>query len=264
MPYILLIALLVLTYFSTKEIEQTKKNELLDKIKILSKKSYKIERFLVTKFPIFEGYLTKENRNKLRQYLLHDHLNLAISKKLVQVRNDKHLRRLSLEQKLIRVTRSKLTNFYFYNVREKYRFLTPNAHKALILITKRFQEYSKDFEIPFHSKFAVSSIIRPLTKQEKLRKKNINASYVSSHSYGNSFDIFYDDFFIDIWPEMKASKDTFTNLDSLKKRIGFMMGDSLRRQLKTILMRTLIKLQEEGKIYAIIETNQKCFHVSAR
>lgn len=229
-------------------------NEYVDRI-------YKIERDYIENFPAYEDYGTSEKEATLRQFLLMDHLKVAESK-MDPLASDKEIDKLVNEKKLIAVEVGKDIPYYFYNVPKKYRYLTPETKKGLDMIAERFQAtLRKKKDVPV-VKIAVSSAIRPDSYQQKLREKNGNASFASSHSYGVSFDIFYEDYFVKLPDPDGTIYISRAIQDTLRTRFGFLMGDSLQRQFRSMLMETLIELQEEGKIYAILEKRQKCYHVT--
>ena len=112
-------------------------------------------------------------------------------------------------------------------------------------------------------KFAVSSMLRPTGYQTQLRDRNTNASLVSSHSQGVSFDIFYDEYFVrlpDPAPDLSAPEAAVQ--EALKQRVGYLLGASLRRQFRAALTETLLQLQDEGLVYVILEKRQRCYHVT--
>ncbi|MCP4763843.1 MAG: hypothetical protein GY870_18875 [archaeon] len=111
-------------------------------------------------------------------------------------------------------------------------------------------------------KIAISSATRPKDYQKGLTKRNINASFESTHNYGTSFDIYFEDFYIS-FPEPRTDNSTSMKLqEQLKRRFGFLTGDALRRQFHSILMETLLQLQDEEILYAILERKQHCYHVT--
>ena len=112
--------------------------------------------------------------------------------------------------------------YYFYNVRERYRYLTPLAGRGLQKLTERFQEnLKKRKELP-SVKIAISSVLRPLTYQKNLTRRNINATIVSTHSYGTSFDIFFDDYYVSLPQPKSSSQLSSTILQELRRRFGFL------------------------------------------
>ena len=140
--------------------------------------------------------------------------------------------------------------------------MTPGAFEGIKKIAERFQEnINKRKELP-PVKFAVSSAIRSSKYQKSLKNKNTNAVIKSTHSTGVSLDIFYDDYFVKLTEYKGSSRTSQFVLDRLRNKFGFLLGDSLRRQFRTILLETLIQLQNEGWLYAILEQRQRCYHVT--
>lgn len=110
-------------------------------------------------------------------------------------------------------------------------YLTYKAKLTLERIGSRFADATKSY-------MTVSSITRTLEDQCRLRKVNSNASLgISSHNYGNSFDISY------------------VRFDGVLKR-----NPKLEKELEKVL-----KYYEKlGRIYYIKESYQACFHVTVR
>ena len=50
--------------------------------------------------------------------------------------------------------------------------------------------------------------------------------------------------------------------DRMRTQSGYLLGSALSRHFRAALMEALIQLQDEGRIYAILERNQRCYHVS--
>jgi hypothetical protein len=233
----------------------------LDDIQSYLQEIYRIERNFVENIPIYEDFATPERERALRRYLLPDHLRIAERYGIPPVKNDEEMVKLADRGGLTLVSGSNRL-YYFYNVREKYRYLTPLAYRGLEKLTDRFQEnLNKRAELP-SVKIAISSLLRPLTYQKKLMGRNVNATIVSTHLYGTSFDIFYDDYYVSLTQPKSSSQLSGAILEELRRRFGFLLGDSLRRQFRSILMETLLQLQEEGVLYAILERRQRCYHVT--
>jgi len=111
-------------------------------------------------------------------------------------------------------------------------YLVSKAKATLEKIGSRFSKETKG-----HT-FTVSSITRTLEDQCRLRKVNTNASLgISSHNYGNSFDISYVRFNNTLKPDPK-------------------MEVALEKVLKYYVA--------AGRIFYIKERQQSCFHVTVR
>lgn len=247
--------------------------------------AYAIERAFIESLPIYQDYATAAKEAKLRSYLLADHLKAANRFGVAPVSDEAGIQNLQSAGSLVPVENTAETGFYFYNVPKRFRYLTPAASEGLHAIASRMQAVlaQKDRQrrarngdqasgnqegaagtTPPLVKFAVSSMLRPASYQAQLRGRNTNASLVSSHSQGVSFDLFYDEYDVSL-PEPDASQ-----LDpaaaavqrSMRRRLGYLMGAALRRQFRSVLTEALLQLQEEGLIYVILEKRQRCYHVT--
>ncbi len=111
-------------------------------------------------------------------------------------------------------------------------YLVSKAKTTLEKIAAKFSKETKG------STFTVSSITRTLEDQCRLRRVNSNASLgISSHNYGNSFDISY---------------VRFNN----KLQINPKMEAALEKVLKYYA--------DAGRIFYIKERQQSCFHITVR
>ena len=107
--------------------------------------------------------------------------------------------------------------------------------KGKLMLEKMGARFSKETK---GNTFTVSSITRTLEDQCRLRKVNSNASLgISSHNYGNSFDISYVRF-----------------NDVLK----------YNPKMEAALERVLKYYYDLGRIYYIKERQQSCYHVTVR
>ena len=248
--------------------------------------AYRSERGFIESLPIYADYASAEKEAKLRRYLLADHLDAANRFGVEPVADESAIQKLAAAQKLVVVENTPETGFYFYNVPKRFRYLTPAAASGLNAIADRLQQILNEKERARLSKtdsdarddsdprgaqsvavnqvkFAVSSMLRPTGYQTQLRDRNTNASLVSSHSQGVSFDIFYDEYFVrlpDPAPDLSAPEAAVQ--EALKQRVGYLLGASLRRQFRAALTETLLQLQDEGLVYVILEKRQRCYHVT--
>lgn len=112
------------------------------------------------------------------------------------------------------------------------KYLVPKAKTTLRNIAKKFNSANKG------STLTITSLTRTLEDQCRLRKVNSNASLgISSHNYGNSFDISYVRF-----------------NDKLKTN----------PRLEAALEKILNFYRDAGQIYFIKEKQQSCYHVTVR
>ncbi|SEM13516.1 hypothetical protein SAMN05421856_101312 [Chryseobacterium taichungense] len=107
--------------------------------------------------------------------------------------------------------------------------------KGKLMLERIGARFSKETK---GSTFTVSSITRTLEDQCRLRKVNTNASLgISSHNYGNSFDISY---------------------------VRFNGTLRQNRRLEVALEKVLKYYHDAGRIYYIKEKQQSCFHITVR
>lgn len=111
-------------------------------------------------------------------------------------------------------------------------YLVSKAKATLEKIAARFSKETKG------NTFTVSSITRTLEDQCRLRRVNTNASLgISSHNYGNSFDISY----------VRFNNKLQTN-----------------PKMEIALEKVLKYYADAGRIFYIKERQQSCFHITVR
>ena len=219
---------------------------------------------LIHSLPIYSDYCDKSKKIKLRKHLINEHLGYIKIKGYTPIEDEKKLQDAINDKTLISADRGTDSYYYFYNVPPQHRYLRHGAFQCLNLITERMQDIiSERGDFPF-LKIEISSMTRPFSYHDTLKKKNINAAEVSPHSYGISFDIFYDDFYISLPEYTKNNSLAQKIIDKTRTDWGFVLGRSLRRQLRSLLAETLIQLQDEGCLYVIEENKQRCYHVTSK
>jgi len=111
-------------------------------------------------------------------------------------------------------------------------FMVSKAKATLEKIASKFSKETKG-----HT-FTVSSMTRTLEDQCRLRRVNSNASLgISSHNYGNSFDISY---------------------------VRFNNVLKYNPKMELALEKVLKDYADAGRIYYIKEKQQSCYHVTVR
>lgn len=256
------VCILIISHLISYGYQEKMIRELQGDIKTFLSEAYKTERKFIMNIPIYGDYATPSKERKLRKHLLMDHIRAAGKYGIKPLTDEEKIGESVKNGKLVNIEKEDNRLYYFHNVKKRYRFLTENALKGLRSLTGRFQKnLKKRADLP-PVKIALSSAMRPVSYQKKLRGINTNASYISTHSYGTSFDIFYDDYFISLPLKAPFNDRSEETLKKMRVRLGYMMGDSLRRQLRSILMETLMEMQDEGKLYAILEKRQRCYHVT--
>jgi len=120
-------------------------------------------------------------------------------------------------------------------------YLKEDAQEFLVDLGIRFEKSLSKLDVrPY--RFSVTSIMRTMEDQKGLRKTNVNATpNNSSHYYGRTIDLSQTRFF-----ERGKSEPIYSY------------------RLRNLLLRELIKMQEEGKCYVLLESQTKCIHITAR
>ncbi|MCL2026012.1 MAG: DUF5715 family protein [Leptospirales bacterium] len=224
-------------------------------------KESQTDRAFIEKIPIYEDYANARKEEILRKYLFNEHYAAVRKTGMKPVTTAAEIPSFVEKKLLVPVKADANSLFYFYGLKEDNRFLAPATLNSLNKVCANFNKKLEDLKLP-PVKIALSSALRPGDYQENLRKDNQNAALISTHSYGMSFDIFYDDYYV-VLPTLNLNVVPDEIADKLRRRFGFILGDSLRRQLRTILFQTLIDMQETGEIYVTAEKNQRCYHITA-
>ena len=221
------------------------------------KKVAAAENIISGSFPAYEDY-PDASRIEKRKYDYSAHIASAVKNGFL-VRNETEASELISAKKLVSIDGGRY--YYFYGVPVSNRYLTPSASSLLNIVGERFIGKLRTKGFSGSARFAVSSALRWSDYQTELMKNNPNAISGSTHRYGVSFDIFFDDY--SIFPDFVFVENA-AHARSIQSSISFLAGDSLRRQLKSVMAECLSELQDEGALYFIFEKNQRCFHVTVR
>ena len=221
---------------------------------------YAVQRTIIESVPIYDDFVKPGFEEDLRKYLFPQHMRVAREQGTGPVADTGMVETLVKGEKLELIDGEDLP-YYFYGVKKEHRYLTPSAAAGLKIIAETFNRVCREHGIKGQLKFPVSSALRPGSYQQKLRGSNMNAVSESTHSYGVSFDLFFDDYYV-VLPEIKGNGVLASIVSEIRSRMGYMMGDAVRRQGKTLLAMTVHGLQEQGVIYVTLERKQRCFHVT--
>ena len=221
--------------------------------------SNKIEREFIENIPVYRDYVKPALTAELQMYDLKAHAEQVVKHGIVPLKNIEDINSNIKSGKLVSVGSGPDELFYFHNVQKEYRFLTPTGKSGLELVASRFQQKLQAHKAGLPAvKLAVSSVIRTVDYQEKI----FGRKFVSTHSYGGCFDIFYEDYFVQLPVPAKTDSDKEKIRKSLHSRMGFLLGDALREQYRTVLMETLLELQREKMIYVFLEDDNRCYHIT--
>lgn len=96
------------------------------------------------------------------------------------------------------------------------------------------------------NKVIVTSVLRTREDVKRLRRRNGNATAVSAHSYGTTFDI------------------SWKRFEKVESESGRPMQDVRPEHLKMVLAEVLRDLKGKGLCYVKYEIRQACFHITSR
>jgi len=203
-------------------------------------------------FPAFKGksidhvkveVLTQAEMKALKKYPNAYHLQVGQSKGIPAIKSQKEFEKNPSEYvgkyglKRIRDTKYYDVPFLSHSL----PYLKEDAVDFLDQLGLRFQKRLNELGVRKY-KFSVTSVLRTTNDQKGLRKSNVNATpNNSSHYYGLTFDLAQTQFF------ESGEKDPVYSY-----------------RLRNLLLRELIKLQEQGKCYVLLENQTKCIHITVR
>lgn len=159
------------------------------------------------------------------------HLDASKKFTVALLKNNKTFAQYVNMKRLHKVKKSS-TGYRLQKLTHSREYLNFKTRKTLERIGSRFYEDTKG------SYFTVTSLTRTLEDQCQLRKVNRNASSgISSHNYGNSFDISY-----------------------IRFNGKMAHNEKLLKKLESVLEH----YRKLGRIYYIKEKQQSCFHITVR
>ena len=154
--------------------------------------------------------------------------------------------------------------------------LAPGALSVIDSLGERFRRETTAAGLP-PARFVITSGYRSAAHQAQLREVNENAAAgTSSHEFGGSFDITYlrfatapsvvDTAAFELGPGTPGGlrHSLSSELQLRQARWAESMIAQHPEAYEAALGRALIALEAEGKLYALREVGQPCFHVTAR
>ncbi len=163
----------------------------------------------------------------------------------------------------------------YYTIYDNPGVLTPDAAAALDLIGAEFQVKLIEAGLA-PAKFTISSTYRSAAYQKRLRRRNRNATRgTSSHEFGTTFDLAYHRYAAAAPGTADPGRYRVpTHLSSVTRRLldarfaarerawaGKRQSRHLSR-MEALLGRALIALEDEGRLIALREWRQPCFHIT--
>lgn len=213
--------------------------------------------------------LSAADRRALRRHLNDSHHAAARARGIADIEDSATVSRLVAVGRLVRLQDTTA----YWTVREldhSMPFVTPDAHAMLVEIGGRFHRRLDSLGVPRY-RFEVSSGLRTAALQADLRRGNPNASRgTSSHEYGTTVDIPYNAFTApaaeSMTHERPAVLDTHPDLaPRLERRVRRALEEvahERRDELKGILGRVLVELQQEGILRGLHERAQPVYHIT--
>nr|WP_101263334.1 DUF5715 family protein [Labilibaculum filiforme]PKQ60551.1 hypothetical protein BZG02_18985 [Labilibaculum filiforme] len=188
--------------------------------------------------------LSKEENSALRRYNNSYHLELAQAKGLEKPLASKDEYTKDPDDFGDRYDLEEISDNEYYEIphlTNSLPYLQEPAVEFLEVLGEEFCDQLEELGMRKY-RFSVTSILRTIADQKSLRKSNVNATpNKSSHYYGRTFDISQTRYF-----ERGKSEPVYSY------------------RLRNVLLRVLIKMQEEGKCYVLLEGQTKCIHITVR
>ena len=205
--------------------------------------------------------LTGSELQQLRRFRNKEHVEAAEELGVTGVEEREDAAALAEERELVELPDSTL--YAVEDMDYSVPFVTPDARALLDTLGSRFQHALENRGLPPY-KFVITSGTRTREDQEALQQVNVNAAQKSSHEFGTTVDIRYDEY------EYAAEADSlptgFGINESLLREIvadeAGEMAEAHPEALKAVLGETLHELQTEGKVLVIHERRQPVFHIT--
>ena len=122
-------------------------------------------------------------------------------------------------------------------------YLTPKTKDFLDDLGKRFHEKLDEKKMPKYY-FQISSVLRTKENQSDLSKRNINATTISSHMYGTTFDIPY--------------------TTVIKQTLLWNEAEVTDGNASKLLSEALGELRNEDRCVIVTERKEACFHITIK
>lgn len=153
---------------------------------------------------------------------------------------DKRIKSYLLRGKLEKMEDNQL--YKLKKLTHSYPYLVPEAVDLLNEVGRRFEGKLDQLNIG-HYYMTISSVLRTKESQNGLGRRNSNATKISAHIYGTTFDISYKE---------------FLPLHGKPAQEGFCRHDMMRHALAEVLS----EMSAEGRCKVAREKKQACFHIT--
>ncbi|MCM1032473.1 MAG: DUF5715 family protein [Odoribacter sp.] len=167
----------------------------------------------------------------------HIHLEAATALGINPIKTDADI--INLSRPLVRI--SSCPEYFLDELTHSYPYLVPEAAQLLHDIGSAFND-SLVARGGGNYRIKVTSVLRTPATVKRLRRVNRNATEVSTHNFGTTFDISYSKF---IYDSAEGPSRTFEDL-------------------KNLLAEVLDDMRAKGRCFVKFEYKQSCFHITTR
>lgn len=204
--------------------------------------------------------LSAAELSQLRTYRNKDHVAAAERLGIKGIASMEEASALSGRDELVRIQNGSL--YMIQDLDFSVPYLVPSGASLLDQIGEGFQRRLAEEGLPPYQ-FVITSVTRTREHQQALQRVNINAAKESSHEYGTTFDVHYNKFGYEGRPQVPDSSDIYEDVLAEELAEAFVeFTDEYSEQLKAVLGRVLIRLQDRGVAMTIYERRQPVFHVT--
>jgi hypothetical protein len=150
---------------------------------------------------------------------------------------------------------------------QRRAYVTPDVPPLLVRIAERFQARLAELDIPPY-RLEITSVLRTAAEQAELRRRNPNAAAgVSSHEFGTTLDIAYEQFAPPlVIPDGMLAEDAPEQMEAELERVAALaletIGGRKSREMKAFLGHVLMELQAAGDVLVILERLQPVYHIT--
>ncbi|MBR9989066.1 MAG: hypothetical protein KFH98_04875 [Gemmatimonadetes bacterium] len=211
-------------------------------------------------------------RRTLRRHLNEEHIARARALGVPPVADTATIARHVSAGSLVRLPDS-TRHWVVRELDQSLPYVTPDKLAALEELGDRFHERLNDAGLP-PFRFEISSALRTGALQQELRARNRNASQTeSSHEFGTTIDIAYNEFAppsFESWAPWRSAVTGDGDADQrLRARIDAIaamrldsLGNTYSDHLKGELGAVLKVMQDEGRLWPLYERSQPVFHTT--
>ncbi len=211
-------------------------------------------------------------RRTLRRYLNDEHVARGRALGVPAPDDTAAITRLVAAGDLVRLEDS-TRHWVVRDLDQSLPYVTPGKKRVLEQLGDRFHARLREASLP-PFRFQISSALRTAELQQVLRARNANAAETrSSHEFGTTVDIAYNEFSPPSMAEWAPWRDVVSGADPaserLRRRLDAVaevrldsLGNAYSDHLKGELGAVLKQMQAEGVLWPLYERSQPVFHTT--